>query len=91
MRRYDEACVPKIIYDFEWIPLQCFELYAMIVLAKNKLLFIHIWDLCDMWYSVMWLTLIYLKKFLRWKNGVLHRVRSWIKTTRFKLAGEEDE
>jgi len=49
MRRYDEACVPKIIYDFEWIPLQCFELYAMTVLVKNKYyLFIYeIYVICD--------------------------------------------
>jgi len=34
MRRYDEACVPEIIYDFEWISLQCFELYAMTIFGE---------------------------------------------------------
>jgi len=71
MRRYDEACVPKIIYDFEWIPLQCFELYAMTILVKNKLLFIHVWDFWEMWRPNYVKTLIYLKKFLCRENGVL--------------------
>jgi len=68
MRRYDEACVPKIIYDFEWIPLQCFELYAMTIFG-NKLLFIHVWDFWEMWRPIYVKILIYLRNFYVGKTG----------------------
>jgi len=53
-------------HDFLWFHCNVWD-----VLMKNKLLFIHLRELCDMWYSVMWLNLICLKKiFNSGKRGV---------------------
>jgi len=67
----DEACVPETIYDIKWILLQCFEKFNNYFF--DKWIVIHfLWDVLRMRYSVMWLTLIYLKKFLSREDGVLH-------------------
>ena len=70
MRCYDEACVPEIIYNFEWISLHCFELYAMTIFGELIIIYACFRFLRNVTSRLCENSHLF-KKFLCRENGVL--------------------
>jgi len=75
MRRFDEAFVPKTNMYLSLFRCEVWNITKTIL--KNKLLFIHIWDFCEMWHSVVWKLWFKLWNFYVGENGVL-QYGSWV-------------